>query len=231
MRSLTARIARIVEAVALRACRPGSSRGTRRPVGKVADDLLAFRRAQVDGDRLLAAVAGEVIGALGRAVAARRTARSCGSRRRGGLLDLDHRRAELGQDHAGERAGEHPRQVEDGDVLERFHRMSRLRNARMRLLISRPSSSACGERQVDDAVEELLGRRHGGAVDRGEFFARAAALRPSDLFGRRHAVDHAQRERACRIDRLAGRHQLEGGLAADIGAPGWPSRSRRRCRA
>jgi hypothetical protein len=89
---------------------------------ELADNALAVGRAQIDGDRLLAAITGEIVGALGGAVARDERLEAACLVAAIGFLDLDHRRAELGQDHARERAGEHPRQVEDGHVLERFHR-------------------------------------------------------------------------------------------------------------
>ena len=129
---------RIVEAVALERA---DREVLQKHVGllrEIAHDRLAVRRAQVDGDRLLGAVAGEVVGALGRAVFSTNGSKLRVSSPAPRLLDLDHGRAELGQDHAGERAGEHPRQVENGDVLEQLHVFG-WRNARMRLLMSRPA--------------------------------------------------------------------------------------------
>src|SRR5262249_61299087 len=91
-------------------------------------------------DRLLAAVAGEVVGALARAVLLDERLEAARLVTAIGLLDLDHGGAELGQDHAGKRARQHPRQVENGDALERPHRT--LLNPRMRLLTSRPACRA-----------------------------------------------------------------------------------------
>ena len=65
----------------------------------------ALVRAQVDGDRLLGAVADEVVGAVARELRLE-AARLVAAAR---LLDLDDARAELGEDHGGERAREHPR--------------------------------------------------------------------------------------------------------------------------
>ena len=135
---------RVVEAVAPQRADRKILQKDVRSAGEVADDALAFGTAQIDRDRLLAAVAGEVVGALGRAVALHERLEAAGLVAAIGLLDLDHGRAELGQDHARERAGEHPREVEDGHMLERLHRSTQdFRKARMRLLMSRPSSSAC----------------------------------------------------------------------------------------
>ena len=89
---------------------------------EIADDGLPFGRAQIDRDRLLAAIAGEVIRALAGAATLDERLEAARLVAAVGLLDLDHARAELGQDHARERAGEHARQVENGDVLKRFHR-------------------------------------------------------------------------------------------------------------
>src|SRR5205814_506210 len=81
-------------------------------VREIANDLLALGRAQVDRDRLLAAIAGEVIGALTRAVLLDERLETAGLVAAIGLLDLDHGGAELGQDHAGEWARQHAREIE-----------------------------------------------------------------------------------------------------------------------
>src|SRR6185369_1848812 len=104
---------------------------------EAANHLPAFVGAQVDGDRFLGAVAGEVVGAVAcelRLEAARLVAAS-------GLLDLDDARAELGEDHRRERAREHPRKVEDRYMVERLHRDS-FWKFRIRRLVSLPRSSA-----------------------------------------------------------------------------------------
>src|SRR5262249_24195723 len=108
-----------------------------------ANDLLALGRTQIDRDRLLAAIEGEVVGAFAPAVAFDERLEAARLVTAIGLLNLDHGGTELGEDHARERAGQHPREVENGDMAERFHRLSRfLANARMRLLTSRPAASA-----------------------------------------------------------------------------------------
>src|SRR5436190_144090 len=74
-------------------------------------------RAQVDGDRFLGAVADEVVRAVLcelRLEAARLVAGA-------GLLDLDDARTELGEDHRREWAGQHSREIQDGDAGERLH--------------------------------------------------------------------------------------------------------------
>ncbi len=114
---------------------------------EIADDRLAFRRPQIDRDRLLAAVAGKIVGALGGTVLLDEGLEASRLVAAIGLFDLDHGGAQLGEDHAGEGAGQHAREIENGDMLERFHRaahaLSRaLAKARMRWLASRPSISA-----------------------------------------------------------------------------------------
>ncbi|MNN29151.1 hypothetical protein D3C81_1427410 [compost metagenome] len=49
-----------------------------------------------------------------------------------GLLHLDYAGPQFGQDHAGERAGQNPRQLDHGNAGERFHTCCSWRNARMR---------------------------------------------------------------------------------------------------
>src|SRR6185503_11044604 len=105
---------------------------------EAADQRLALLGAQVDGDRLLGAIAGEVVRAVllelrleaARLVAAAR------------LLDLDHARAELGEDHRGERARQHARKIKDQEPVEWLHFLLSCAKLRMRLLVSRPRSSA-----------------------------------------------------------------------------------------
>src|SRR5258706_324041 len=107
---------------------------------QLANQLAAVVGAQIHRDGLLRPVAGEVIGAVARQLrleAARLVAAA-------GLLDLDDARAELGDDHRRERTGEHARKIEDGDAFERFHPLSSFSKLRMRLLTSRPRSSAVG---------------------------------------------------------------------------------------
>src|SRR5262249_44079284 len=83
------------------------------------------RRAQVERDRLLVAVDGEVVrgqagaGVVRRAPAARHVAVL-------GMLDLDHAGAEVAEHHRAEGAGEDAREVEDEHALERrAHREAR----------------------------------------------------------------------------------------------------------
>src|SRR6185503_15317299 len=106
---------------------------------QLADDLLAVRQAQVDGDRFLGAIAGEVVGAVARELrleGARLVAAA-------GLLDLDDARAQLGEDHRGERARQHAREIQHRQAFERLHSSSGGAKLRMRLLTSRPRCSPC----------------------------------------------------------------------------------------
>jgi hypothetical protein len=52
-------------------------------------------------------------------------------------------RAELGEDHGREGAREHAREIQDHEPIERFHFFPSCWKLRMRLLVSRPRSSAC----------------------------------------------------------------------------------------
>src|SRR6185295_12339533 len=106
---------------------------------QLANQLATVVRAQIDGDRFLGAVADEVVRAVARELRLEGARLVAAAR----LLDLDDARAELGEDHGGERAREHAREIEDGDALERLHvPSSSLAKLRMRLFASRPSSSA-----------------------------------------------------------------------------------------
>src|ERR1041384_7090725 len=104
---------------------------------ELADELPACVRAQVDGDRFLGAVAGEVVGAVACELGLERARLVAAS----GLLDLDDARAELGEDHRRERAREHAREVEDRHVIQGFHFIN-FWKLRMRRLVSLPRSSA-----------------------------------------------------------------------------------------
>ena len=71
------------------------------------------------------------------------------------------------------------------------------------------------ERQIEHAVEQLLGGGHGGAIDGGEFLRQRERLLHQP-FRRDDAVDEAERFRLRGVQRLSGRGQLERGLDADM---------------
>jgi hypothetical protein len=90
--------------------------------GQIAQQLLAFGLRHVDGDRLLAAIGGEVIGRIAaRSIRIGDEGRAPASRivTFAGLFDLDHLGPEIGEDLGGPGAGQHPGKVEDADILER----------------------------------------------------------------------------------------------------------------
>ena len=87
---------------------------------QLTDDVLAFRRRDIDGDGLLAAVGAEIervvvvllavgIGQVRRAEGARVVAAAR-------PFDLDHLRAEIGQHLRRQRPRQHARQIEDFDA-------------------------------------------------------------------------------------------------------------------
>jgi hypothetical protein len=115
---------RIVEAVALERADREILQENVGAARQRADDVLALFGAQVDGDRLFRTVEREVVSAFVAAVPLDERLEGAGLVAAPRLLDLDHGRAQLGQDHAGERAGQHPREIEDRDVLQRLHRGS-----------------------------------------------------------------------------------------------------------
>ena len=93
---------------------------------QLADDLLAFRLGDVDGDRFLAAVGAQIervvvvllalgIDQIGRAEGARVVAAA-------GPFDLDHLGAEIGQHLRRQRPGQHARQIKNFDARERQSR-------------------------------------------------------------------------------------------------------------
>ena len=89
---------------------------------QLTDQRLAGGFAQVDRDRLLAAVEGQEIGRFAATRAADMGLEAARLVAAAGLLDLDDGRAQLGQDHRGKGAGQHPRQVQYRDAFEGFHR-------------------------------------------------------------------------------------------------------------
>jgi hypothetical protein len=85
---------------------------------EVEEHVAAVRLLEVERHALLAPVDGEEVRALaavgaeeGRPHAAHRVAP-------GRLLDLDHLRAQVGEQHRAVRPGEHAREVEDADAVE-----------------------------------------------------------------------------------------------------------------
>ena len=88
--------------------------------GQLADDVLAFGRGDVDGDRLLVAVGAEVervvVVRLALGVFQVRRAEGAGVVAAAGAFDLDHLGAEIGQHLRRQRARKHPRQVENFDA-------------------------------------------------------------------------------------------------------------------
>ena len=91
-------------------------------LGQPADQRLASGLAEVHGDGLLAAVEGQVIGRFRPLLALHLRFEPPGFIARAGLFDLDHGGAQLRQDHRGERASQHPRQIQDGHAIQRPHR-------------------------------------------------------------------------------------------------------------
>ena len=87
---------------------------------QLADDVLAFGRSDVDGDRLLVAVGAEiervVVVRLAFGILQVRRSEGAGVVAAAGAFDLDHFGAEIGQHLGRQRACEHPRQVENFDA-------------------------------------------------------------------------------------------------------------------
>src|SRR5262249_33068808 len=96
----------VADAQALGDARPHVLHDDVGALGELMDDLAALWRLQVDRERALAAIP---------AVEARQLAERIALER----LDLDHRRAEVGQLHRGVGAGDVARQVDDLDTVER----------------------------------------------------------------------------------------------------------------
>ena len=88
--------------------------------GELADDVLPFRRRDIDGDRFLVAVGAEiervVVVRLAVGIGQVRRAEGAGVVAAAGAFDLDHLGAEIGQHLRRQRAREHPRQVENFDA-------------------------------------------------------------------------------------------------------------------
>ena len=88
----------------------------------LADQLLAFGRGHVDGDRTFVAVASGEVAGLGcvLAVGVLQEGRAPVARviPRAGAFHLDHIRAQVGQDLGAPRAGQHTGQVEHFDSVE-----------------------------------------------------------------------------------------------------------------
>jgi hypothetical protein len=90
---------------------------------EIADDAPAVGRGEVDGDRLLAAIAAEIVSGFGRVAPVRvlqkrrpPAARVVAAAR---LFDLDDLGAEVGEQLRAPRAGKHARQIDDGKMSER----------------------------------------------------------------------------------------------------------------
>ncbi len=89
------------------------------PVDQPEQDVLVGRVLEVEGDRLLVAVAGEEVGRLDRlGVAHEGRTPAAGVVPGAGRLDLDHPGAEVTEHHPGVRPGEGAGEVDDEDVLE-----------------------------------------------------------------------------------------------------------------
>jgi hypothetical protein len=90
------------------------------PVDQAEQDVLVRLVLEVEGDRLLVAVAREEVRRLERlGVAHERRPPAAGVVPGAGRLDLDHPGAEVPEHHPRVRAREGPREVDDEDVLER----------------------------------------------------------------------------------------------------------------
>src|SRR6185503_5783163 len=94
------------------------------------------------------------------------------------LLDLDHARAELGEDHRGERARQHARQVEDDQLVQRFHFLEKLL---MRRLVSRPRSSAGASARSATSWNRRLVSAMATRFTAASFSARATAVGRTSL--------------------------------------------------
>ena len=88
--------------------------------GELADDVLPFRRRDIDGDRFLVAVGAEiervVVVRLALGIVQVRRAEGAGVVAAAGAFDLDHFGAEIGQHLRRQRTSKHPRQVENFDA-------------------------------------------------------------------------------------------------------------------
>ena len=85
---------------------------------QVEQDRLAARGAQIEREAALVAVVGDEMAAI---EAAAKIAERIAAFR---ILDLDHRGAEIGQQHAGERPGDHGGQFDDPYAVEHAAHLS-----------------------------------------------------------------------------------------------------------